>query len=127
MLGLMTTKSTLMNVKILDKATYRHRKTLESWQNSFIFSILLYLSKTANWQLKARVKINFTTRERFQKLIMNPGHASSIFNISLKYFQKIIKQLLNSVLAGHEELLRPRFVSSASALIIPHIRLDLIQ
>ena len=49
------------------------------------------------------------------------------FKLSLKYFQKIIKQLLNSVLAGYEELLRPRFVLSASALIIPHILLDLIQ
>ena len=28
--------------------------------------------------------------------------------MSLKYFQEIIKQLLNSVLAGYEELLRPR-------------------
>ena len=35
--------------------------------------------------------------------------------LSLKYFQKIIKQLLNSVLVGYEELLRPRFVVSASA------------
>ena len=31
------------------------------------------------------------------------------FKLSLKYFQKIIKQLLNSVLAGYEELLRPLF------------------
>ena len=30
--------------------------------------------------------------------------------VSLKYFQKIIKQLLNLVLAGYEKLLRPRFV-----------------
>ena len=37
------------------------------------------------------------------------------FKLSLKYFQKITKQLLNSVLAGYEELLRPRFVLSASA------------
>ncbi len=28
---------------------------------------------------------------------------------------------MNSVLVGYEELLRPRFVLSASALIIPHI------
>ena len=42
------------------------------------------------------------------------------FKLSLKYFQKIIKQLLNSVLAGHEELLRP-------ALTISHTLLDLIQ
>ena len=33
-----------------------------------------------------------------------------------------------SVLVGYEELLRPRFVlSQTSALIIPHILLDLIQ
>ena len=33
-----------------------------------------------------------------------------------------MKQLLNSVLAGYEELLRPRFVlNTTSALIIPHI------
>ena len=53
-----------------------------------------------------------------------------------------MKQLLNSVLVGYAELLRPRFVQSvikhfitpwfvfvlfASALIIPHILLDLIQ
>ena len=31
------------------------------------------------------------------------------FKLSLRYFQKIIKQLLNSSLAGYEELLRPRF------------------
>ena len=53
------------------------------------------------------------------------------FKLSLKYFQKIIKQLLNSVLAGYKELLRPRFVlftliTQTSALIIPHILLDLI-
>ena len=39
-----------------------------------------YLSKTADWQSKARVKINFTIREHFQELSMNPGRASSIFN-----------------------------------------------
>ena len=34
----------------------------------------------------------------------------------------------DSVLAGYEELPRPRFVlSQTSALIIPHILLDLIQ
>ena len=32
------------------------------------------------------------------------------FKLSLKYFQKLIKQLLNLVLAGYEELLRPQFV-----------------
>ena len=31
--------------------------------------------------LSTNVKINFTIRERFQKLIVNPGRASSIFNI----------------------------------------------
>ena len=45
---------------------------------------------------------------------------SKLFKLSLKYFQKIIKQLLNSVLAGYEESLTPRFVLSASAF-------DLIQ
>ena len=48
------------------------------------------------------------------------------FKLSLKYFLEIIKQLLNSVLTGYEELLRPRFELSAedfgikqtSALII---------
>ena len=35
--------------------------------------------------------------------------------LSLKYFQKIIKQLLNLAVAGYEELLRPQFVLSASA------------
>ena len=39
------------------------------------------MSNTADWHSKARVKINFTIRERFQKLIMNPGRASSIFNM----------------------------------------------
>ena len=57
--------------------------------------------------------------------------------MSLKYFPIIIKQLLNSVLAGYEELLKPRFVLSASAfgfgttqtsvLIIFHILLNFIQ
>ena len=47
---------------------------------------------------------------------------------------KIIKQLLNSVLVGYEELLRPWFVLSSIIphillliIIIPHILLDLIQ
>ena len=44
-----------------------------------LYLVLLYLSKTADWQSKARVKINFTIRERFLKLIMDPGRASSIF------------------------------------------------
>ena len=52
--------------------------------------------------------------------------------LSLKYFQKIIKQLLNSVLAEYEELLRPEArrllqITQTSVLIIPHILLDLIQ
>ena len=37
------------------------------------------------------------------------------FTLSAKYFQSIIKQLLNSVLAGYDESLRPRLVLSASA------------
>ena len=32
------------------------------------------------------------------------------FKLSLKYFQKIIKQLMNSVQVGYEELLGPRSV-----------------
>ena len=32
------------------------------------------------------------------------------YKLSLKYSQKIIKQLMNSVLAEYEKLLRPRFV-----------------
>ena len=46
------------------------------------------------------------------------------FKLNLKYFQKIIKQLLNSVLAGYEELFGR---TQTSALIIPHLLLDLIQ
>ena len=38
------------------------------------------------------------------------------FKLSLKYFQKIIKQLLKSVLVGYEKLLRPRFVLSLCAI-----------
>ena len=44
-----------------------------------------------------------------------PLATKQAFKLSLKYFKKIIKQLLNSVLAGYDELLRPRFVLSASA------------
>ena len=36
---------------------------------------------TADWQSKTRVKINFTIMERFRKLIMNPGRASSFFKL----------------------------------------------
>ena len=42
-----------------------------------------------------------------------------------------MKQLLNSVLAGYEKLLRPRFEESLrprfEESLIPHILLDLIQ
>ena len=48
-------------------------------------------------------------------------------NIDLDFVSVNIKQLLNSVLAGYEELLRQRFVlwlrqiAQTEALIIPHI------
>ena len=45
-------------------------------------TVSFYLSKTADWRSKAHVKISFTIRERFQKLIMNPGRAFGIFNTS---------------------------------------------
>ena len=43
--------------------------------------------------------------------------------------KKVMKQILNSVFAGYEELLRPQFSAdnTTSALKIPHILLDLIQ
>ncbi len=34
MLGLRTIISILMSAKVLDKATYRHRATLESWHTA---------------------------------------------------------------------------------------------
>ena len=37
------------------------------------------------------------------------------FNLSAKYFQQIMKQLSNSVLAGFKESLRPWFVLRAEA------------
>ena len=55
-----------------------------------LYLVLLYLSKTADWQSKARVKINFTIRERFQKLIMNPGRASSIFNTEIYFTYSLL-------------------------------------
>ena len=50
--------------------------------------------QTADWQSKARVKINFTIRERFQRLIMNPGRASSIFNIKIVCCNDCLHNLL---------------------------------
>ena len=57
-----------------------------------LYLVLLYLSKTADWQWKALVKMNFTIREHFQKLIMNPGCASSIFLTIQACFCKNIKK-----------------------------------
>ena len=37
------------------------------------------------------------------------------FKEKVRKYKQIIKQLLNSVLVGYEELLRPRFVLSTSA------------
>ena len=56
-------------------------------------------------------------------------NTNDFFMEKVRKCKKIIKQLLNSVLVGYEELLRPQFVLSTqtSALIIPHILLDLIQ
>ena len=46
-----------------------------------LYLVSLYLSKTADWQSKARIKINFTIREHFQKLVMNPGCTSRLTTI----------------------------------------------
>ena len=45
--------------------------------------VSIYMSKTADWQSKARVLINLSIRERFRIFIMNPGRASSIFNVAI--------------------------------------------
>ena len=49
------------------------------------YLIIIYLSKTADWQSKARVLINLSIRERFRIFIMNPGRAFSIFNTSEQF------------------------------------------
>ena len=64
-------------------------------------------------------------------------NTNNFFKEKIRKYKWIIKQLLNSVLVGYEELLRPRLViylslrlwqiTQTSALIIPHILLDLIQ
>ena len=57
-------------------------------------------------------------------------NTNDFFKEKVRKYEWIIKQFLNSVLVGYEKLLRPRFVLSTtqtSALIIPHILLDLIQ
>ena len=69
-------------------------KTFPGRKIYFNTSFRLYLSKTADWQSKARVKINFTIGERFQKHIMNPGRASSIFNLFSFQTQPLTKPVI---------------------------------
>ena len=61
------------------KCQRKHHKFLKTFfDRKMYFNTSLYLSNTADWQSKARAKINFTISERFRKH-MNPGSASSIF------------------------------------------------
>ena len=50
-----------------------------------LYLVSLYLSKTANWQSKTGVKINYTIRERFRNFIINHGRALACLVVVIVY------------------------------------------